>query len=256
MMNEQRLKPLALWKSVLLVLVPAITAYFVLHYLVPSLLKGSGQPFFTGYMVWWITWMGLVFIASFVAYRLEGNPLTWRAFSTRYRLHKLGGKDWLWALVILAVQVLAILALGQIGKWLGSIPLLSMPASFPPELQPGGTSQLVPGEFMGMALKGKWWIPALYFLGWVFNIFGEEFWWRGFMLPRQELAHGKWTWLVHGILWTCNHLFQKWTLLMMLPAALFWAYGASKVKNTWVFVIIHGLMNFTPLVAIIIGVVG
>ena len=253
-MHTQNLKPLALWKSLLLVLVPALTAYLALHFVVPTLLEGTGQPFFVGYMAWWMTWMGLVFIVSLVAYRLEGNPLTWQAFASRYRLCRLGGREWLWAAVILATQALAILVLGVAGKWLASIPILSMPASFPPELQPGGTSDLVSGEFMGMALHGKWWIPILYFLGWVFNIFGEEFWWRGYMLPRQEVTHGRWVWAVHGILWSANHLFQKWTLPVLIPAALFYAYGAQKVKNTWVLIIVHGLMNLVPLASIIIGV--
>lgn len=225
-MNTRNLKPLALWKSLLLVLVPAVTAFLELHYLVPQWLAGTGQPFLIGYLVWWMGWMGLVFIASLAAYKLEGNPLAWRAFASRYRLRAMTGRDWLWTAGLLVVQALGFLALGFVGKWLAAIPALSMPASFPPELIPGGTSELVPGEFMGMALRGQWWIAALYFLGWVLNIFGEEFWWRGFMLPRQELTHGRWTWLIHGILWTANHLFQKWSLPVLFPTALFYAYVA------------------------------
>jgi membrane protease YdiL (CAAX protease family) len=254
-MNSSSLKPLELWKSLLLVLIPAVTAYAALHFVVPLWLEGSGQPFFTGYMVWWMTWMGLVFIVSLVAYKLEGNPLTWQAFASRYRLRKLTRLDWLWVIGLLVVHGLAILALGLAGKWLASIPILAMPDSFPPELRPGGTAELVPGEFMGMALQGKWWIVALYFLGWVFNIFGEEFWWRGYLLPRQELTHGKWTWIVHGILWGANHLFQKWTLVLLVPTAFLFAYGAQQVKNTWVPIIVHGLMNLTPLIVIILGVI-
>lgn len=39
---------------------------------------------------------------------------------------------------------------------------------------------------MGVRLKGQWWIAVIYFIGWGLNIFGEEFWFRGYMLPRQE----------------------------------------------------------------------
>jgi len=256
MIETRNLKPLALWKSLLLTLVPAVAAYLALHYLVPARLAGTGQPFFNGYMIWWMTWMGLVLIVSLVAYKLEDNPLTLRAFASRYRLRRLTRRDWLWTVGLLASQVIGILLVGLLGKWLASIPLLSMPASFPPELQPGGTSALIPGEFMGMALKGMWWIVLLYFLGWVCNILGEEFWWRGYMLPRQELTHGKWTWVVHGTLWGANHLFQKWTLPVLFPSALLYAYAAQKVKNTWMLIIVHGVMNLTTLVLIVIGVVG
>ena len=43
--------------------------------------------------------------------------------------------------------------------------------------------------FMGMPLKGAWWLVVFYTIGWILNILGEELWYRGFMLPRQELAH-------------------------------------------------------------------
>jgi len=28
----------------------------------------------------------------------------------------------------------------------------------------------------------------------------RELWWRGYILPRQELAFGRWTWIIHGLL--------------------------------------------------------
>lgn len=250
------LKPLALWQSLLLTLTPAIAAYVALHYAVPAWLADTGRPFLAGYLVWWMTWMGLVFLVSVLAYRWEGNPLTWQAFASRYRLRALNSTDGLWIAGLLAAHALTVLALGAAGNWLASFPSLAMPASFPPELQPGGMSELVPGEFMGMALKGQWWLLGLYFLGWVLNIFGEEFWWRGYLLPRQELAHGRWTWVIHGLLWGANHLFQKWTLPLLIPTALLYAYGAQKARNTWVPIVVHGLLNLVPLATIVIGVLG
>jgi membrane protease YdiL (CAAX protease family) len=41
---------------------------------------------------------------------------------------------------------------------------------------------------------------------------GEELWWRGYVLPRQELAFGRATWVIHGILWSVIHLFMQPTL--------------------------------------------
>jgi hypothetical protein len=40
--------------------------------------------------------------------------------------------------------------------------------------------------FMGVTLKGQWWITIVYFSALLFNIFDEEFWWWGYILPRQE----------------------------------------------------------------------
>jgi membrane protease YdiL (CAAX protease family) len=46
---------------------------------------------------------------------------------------------------------------------------------------------------------GRYWILLIWVPYWVLNIMGEEILWRGTMLPRQELAFGKWAWLFHGI---------------------------------------------------------
>jgi membrane protease YdiL (CAAX protease family) len=49
-----------------------------------------------------------------------------------------------------------------------------------------------PKDFMGMPLRGAWWILIYYaVLILVCNIGGEELWWRGYVLPRQELAFGR-----------------------------------------------------------------
>lgn len=44
---------------------------------------------------------------------------------------------------------------------------------------------------MGMPLEVKWWVAVVFVGGWLLNIFGEESWFRGCILPRQELAMGK-----------------------------------------------------------------
>jgi membrane protease YdiL (CAAX protease family) len=53
-----------------------------------------------------------------------------------------------------------------------------------------------PKDFMGIALHGAWWILVYYAVViLVCNIGGEELWWRGYVLPRQELAFGRATWV-------------------------------------------------------------
>ena len=44
---------------------------------------------------------------------------------------------------------------------------------------------------MGIPLGGAWWVLFYYAtVILLFNIGGEELWWRGYVLPRQELAFG------------------------------------------------------------------
>lgn len=200
--------------------------------------------------------MALYFFVSLVAYRREGNPLTWDHFRARYRLRPIQGRDWRWFVALLGTFIVAIALLGLFGNKLSSLPGLSMPASFPPELNPSHPDGLKAGEFMGVALKGKWWIAIVYFVGWMLNILGEEFWFRGYMLPRQEAAYGEWAWSVHGLIWALNHLWQLWTLVILLPYSFLWSYIIQKGENTWIPIIVHGLGNLIPLVVIVIGVIG
>lgn len=101
-----------------------------------------------------------------------------------------------------------------------------------------------------------WWIPVVYFIGWILNILGEEFWYRGWMLPRQEVAFGKFAWLVNGTVFTLQHWMQPWNFLVILPGALFMSFVIQLRKNTWIGIIQHGLMNLGLLIHIIKGVIG
>src|SRR6266852_7471582 len=62
-----------------------------------------------------------------------------------------------------------------------------------------------PKDFMGIPLHGAWWILVYYaVLILVCNIGGEELWWRGYVLPRQELAFGRSHGLFMALLGQCS----------------------------------------------------
>jgi membrane protease YdiL (CAAX protease family) len=109
---------------------------------------------------------------------------------------------------------------------------------------------------MGYTLKGQWWIFFVYLSVLVFNIIGEEFWWRGYILPKQELVFKNRTWVVHGILWALFHFFWKWNLLILLPVCLTLSYVVFKRKNTWIAIITHMMFNSVPLIGLLIGIIG
>jgi membrane protease YdiL (CAAX protease family) len=109
---------------------------------------------------------------------------------------------------------------------------------------------------MGYTLKGQWWIFFVYLSALVVNIIGEEFWWRGYIMPRQELALKNWTWVAHGILWALFHFFWKWNLLILLPISLALSYVVNKRKNTWIGIIVHMVFNSIPLIGLLIGIIG
>jgi membrane protease YdiL (CAAX protease family) len=89
-----------------------------------------------------------------------------------------------------------------------------------------------------------------------FNVAGEELWWRGVILPCQELAFGHWTWLVHGFLWTAIHIFKWWDLVGLLPVCLIIAYISQRTRNNGPALIAHGLFNGLVLVLVMAAVTG
>ena len=250
------LKPMPLWQSIILTLAPAVLLYVFYYYMMPGLMESFGYPFLVVYLIAWGGGEVLIFLASLVVYKMGENPLIWKAFVSRYRLHKMDKKDWGWTAGLFIFSIVTTFGLTFTAEWLSSVPGFSPPDFFPAELTPGGTAKLVPGEFMGFPLKGMWWVLVVYFFGWLFNIFGEEFWFRGYMLPRQELTHRQSAWIVQGVLFTSFHIFWKWNLIAYLPGSLFLAYVVQKRRNTWISILWHGTLNFIPMIMILQGILG
>lgn len=256
MQQNNTLKPMPLWQSLLMSLAPGAMIFIATFVVARRFLEATGHPFLVGYLIAWGGSEVVIFLASLAAYLLEGNPLNWRAFTSRYRLHKMTGKDWLWAAAMLLMIFVASFGLSFTAEWIAHIPGLAVPDFLPPEAVPGRLETLTPSEFMGMTLRGQWWVAVAFFVGWFCNIFGEEFWYRGFIFPRQELTHGRYTWIIHGLLFGFFHFPQWWNLPWIVPVSLFGAYAIQKRKNTWIQIIAHGLANMSLLIVVIVGVIG
>jgi membrane protease YdiL (CAAX protease family) len=115
-----------------------------------------------------------------------------------------------------------------------------------------------PKDFMGIPLQGAWWIVIYYaVLILVCNIGGEELWWRGYVLPRQELAFGKTAWVVHGISWSVFHLFMQptlWDTLRMAITGMALSFVAQHTRSTWPGVVGHSFGNLPFFLSLVSGV--
>jgi len=123
-------------------------------------------------------------IASLMAYVVEGNSLDWSSFRHRFRLYNMSGRVWKWTLGGLLAQILLSLVAESF-----ALQIFSLLDFRPPEIIPSDPITN---------------FPLLVFVLFM-NIFSEEFWWRGYVLPRQELQHGRFTWV-------CS-----WRLMGLLP---------------------------------------
>ena len=114
-----------------------------------------------------------------------------------------------------------------------------------------------PFFFQNMPLSGKYfWILYVWPVFFFFNIFGEEFFWRGYILPRQELLNKKLTWLVHGILWSIFHIPMGFDLVLSAVPIFFILPGIVQVrKNTTISIIIHFVFGAFGFLALAFGAV-
>ena len=239
------MKPLRLAGSIALFGIPSMIVTLSLFVWLPWLVQqGASQ-----YMTFTLAFGGplaLMLVAALVAYRLEGHAWAWPAFRDRFRLGRLGGQGWLLtvALCILAAPFAGGVLIERFANLFTGVHFYDPPqgfSNFMGSLVSGGN------QFLGIPLQGNWGFLGYYLVFlFVANILGEEFWWRGYILPRQELAFGKWTWALHGTLWVLFHAFYHFNLssvVQMLPGALFLSWVCQRTKNTWPGIIGHFVEN-------------
>jgi membrane protease YdiL (CAAX protease family) len=148
---------------------------------------------------------------------------------------------------------------GVLGQLLVTRGLIPLPAKIPtalldPTVDPANIINVFYAA-LGPNIKGNWGLVIVTLVLLTFNIFGEEFWWRGVILPRQELVHGKNTWLIHGTMWALFHAFKYWAWIGLLPVTLALSFVAQKRKNTWPGIITHFAVNGLSLLPIIAAVI-
>jgi membrane protease YdiL (CAAX protease family) len=249
-------QPMSLGISLLFFGVPALVLFVGFHVIMPALIKDGFTPF-NAYFVGLGIPLALLVIASLVAYRKEGNVMEWDAFTKRFRLHRLSLKMWLLTLGAF-ISILIIYGISmQINVMLLDTGIIPMPASLPAWLDTrGGMPSMTAMDQAFGGLAGNWLALFSYFVFLCFNVIGEEFWWRGYILPRQELAFGKLVWIIHGLLWAFFHAFKWWDILGILPLTLILPFLVWKFKNNTIGIVLHFLINGIGLIAILFGILG
>src|SRR5262245_8809310 len=234
------IRPLGLAGSVLLFGIPAAAFSWSVLSLLPSLTRQG----YSNYTIFVITFLGplaVLFLTALVAYRIEGRPWTWANFAGRMRLHRMNRTQWLWTLGLVVGSFALQVAIAPLARSLNGISLIGWPAEF--------------GQFMasmekgsvGLDLHGRWDVLAVVSIGLaLFNVGGEELWWRGIILPRQEPAFGKWTWILHGVLWDLFHVFyytDLGKLVANLAITLPVAFVSQRTRSTWPAIVLHYIIN-------------
>ncbi|MFC1490301.1 CPBP family intramembrane glutamic endopeptidase [Candidatus Latescibacterota bacterium] len=236
--NNETVRNMGIVHSFTIFISASIALFLETKYLIPYLSNKTGQET----ILFWFIVAGLgiflpLIILAWEILRREGYRLNKNTWKERLRFKRMTIGDWLWsggALIVIGILSLIIMKTLEfaIGDFDHSPPFMSFePLS-----------------------HGRYWLLIVWLPYWILNIMGEEILWRGVILPRQEIVHGKYTWLIHGIGWGIFHVAFGWQLLLtLLPIFFVQSYVVQKRKNSWIGVIIHGGLNGPSFIAISLG---
>ncbi|HLO13691.1 MAG TPA: CPBP family intramembrane glutamic endopeptidase, partial [Anaerolineales bacterium] len=71
------------------------------------------------------------------------------------------------------------------------------------------------------------------------NFLGEEFLFRGVLLPKMHGVFGKWDWVANGVLFGFYHLHMPWSLPSNVLYGLVVAFAGKRFRTNWFPIILH-----------------
>jgi membrane protease YdiL (CAAX protease family) len=189
---------------------------------------------------------GAELAVGLVLLRREGYSLTLASLRDRIRWKwPKGWQAWLIAFGVLVAGMALSMMMGGANRALASVP-----GFMPPDWWPAASNPLVKvssaaDAFPDMALEGNFLFVLVNFvIGLVFNIFGEELYYRGFLMPKMRGVFGSWDWVANGILFTLKHVYQRWLFPGILVAGLGFAFTFGPLGSLPLAMIFHWIGNF------------
>ena len=132
---DPRIKPMSGGLSILFFGIPAFISYIAIYGLMQHLHEAN-VPAIVNYFTSFVSLMMCMLLAALVAYRMEGNAISVKAFTERFRLSPMRRDDWLWAFGLFIFQALMYVGLSATSIWLIQSTLFAPPAYLPPDLDP------------------------------------------------------------------------------------------------------------------------
>lgn len=190
--------------------------------------------------------VGLIwqFILSMLIVYREAENLRWSTIKERCWLNtprdpRTGEprrKLWLWLILFVPLFPALSFTVGPLLSkvWLSIFPFLAEPPAY-------SASEFMASPETQARLVGAWWFFGLFVILAVFNtLLGEEFLFRGVLLPKMNGVFSKWDWVANGILFGAYHLHQPWGILGGSVDSIFvFALPAKLFRSTWMSIIVH-----------------
>jgi membrane protease YdiL (CAAX protease family) len=190
--------------------------------------------------------------------RREEGDLSWATIKRRLRLNtprdpatgRPRARLFLWVIpFLLAVAVLELVLNTPLeNAWVSLFPFLAEPPASSPDAIFGSQEIL-------RRLQGAWWFLALFVIQAAFNtILGEEFLFRGVLLPKMEGVFGRFSWVANGVLFGLYHVHQTWGIPNSVLTGLLYTYPVYRFRSTWMSIIIHSAQS-VYIAFLVLGVV-
>ncbi len=185
-------------------------------------------------------------LSMIIVYREEGD-LHWATVKRRLRLNtprdpatgRPRARLWLWVVPFLVAVAVVELVLNTPleSAWVALFPFLAEP--------PGSSPDAIFGSQEILArLEGAWWFFALFVVMSVFNtILGEEFLFRGVLLPKMEGVFGRGSWVANSILFALYHVHKPWIIPNAVLTGLLYTFPAYRYRSTWMSIILHSAQS-------------
>lgn len=193
--------------------------------------------------------VGLVwlFVLSLIIVRREEGDLRWATVKRRLQLttprEPASGEPrarlWLWVVPLLLAVIVVQLALSSPIRsvWVSVFPFFAEPPGHSPNAIFQSRDTLA-------RLAGAWWFFALFIVNAAFNtILGEEFLFRGVLLPRMVGVFGRWSWVANGVLFGFYHLHQPWGMPSSVLTGLMYAFPVFRFRSTWMSIVLHSAQS-------------
>ncbi|HSG41931.1 MAG TPA: CPBP family intramembrane glutamic endopeptidase [Anaerolineales bacterium] len=195
-------------------------------------------------------------LSMIILYREEGN-IRLETIRRRFWLNnpispKTGEKFkklWWWIIPLILLTVAAeFLLSGPLNDlWVSVFPFLAEPPGFAAD-----ALFETPEKWIG-----AWNLLALFTVLAVFNTFlGEEFIFRGVLLPKMEGVFGKWDWVANGVIFGVYHLHQPWGLPGGILVGLIFAFSGKHFRTNWFPIILHSgqsVFIFVLILGLVLG---
>ena len=136
----------------------------------------------------------------------------------------------------------------------------SAPGFVPPEWWPAASNPTIPVNSASDAFPDISWkaisFVFLYFVvGLLFNIFGEELYYRGFIAPHAGVF-GRWDWVANGVLFTLKHAYQRWLYPGILIGGLSFCLRGRPLGSLPLAMVFHWVGNLFNMIFLITAALG